>query len=124
MAAAPGPTRAGIRITGQLIDSNQREYVGVMCIGIGYVSDFYHADGKVFGAVYTDSNFLTSGGTVVKVEAPVYLTLEDRSGEGMEIDSVALQQNMQRQMLGVAEKAIADSWRPGGTSHRNTSGRG
>ncbi|RMP80870.1 phage tail tape measure protein [Pseudomonas syringae] len=66
----------------------------------------------------------TSGGTVVKVEAPVYLTLEDRSGEGMEIDSAALQQNMQRQMLGVAEKAIADSWRPGGTSHRNTSGRG
>ncbi|KKY57448.1 phage tail tape measure protein [Pseudomonas ficuserectae] len=66
----------------------------------------------------------TSGGTVVKVEAPVYLTLEDRSGEGMEIDSAALQQNMQRQMLGVAQKAIADSWRPGGTSHRNTSGRG
>ncbi|WP_285427507.1 phage tail tape measure protein [Pseudomonas sp. MEJ108] len=65
-----------------------------------------------------------SGGTVVKVEAPVYLTLEDRSGEGMEIDSAALQQNMQRQMLGVAQKAIADSWRPGGTSHRNTSGRG
>lgn len=53
-----------------------------------------------------------SGGTVVKVEAPVYLTVEDRSGEGMELDSAALQQNMQRQMLGVAQKAIADSWRP------------
>nr|WP_234300505.1 phage tail tape measure protein [Pseudomonas cannabina] len=65
-----------------------------------------------------------SGGTVVKVEAPVYLTVEDRSGEGMELDSAALQQNMQRQMLGVAQKAIADSWRPGGASHRNTNGRG
>ncbi|MBC8877898.1 hypothetical protein [Pseudomonas cerasi] len=47
-----------IRVTGQLIDATQREYVSVMCIGIGHVSDFYHADGKVFGAVYTNSNFL------------------------------------------------------------------
>lgn len=48
-----------IRVTGQLIDSTQREYVSAMCIGVFYVSDFYHADGKVFGAVYTDSSFLT-----------------------------------------------------------------
>lgn len=64
-----------------------------------------------------------SGGTVVQVDAPVYLTVEDRSSEGMELDSAALQQNMQRQMLGVAEKAIADSWRAGGTSYRNSNGR-
>jgi lambda family phage tail tape measure protein len=65
-----------------------------------------------------------SGGTVVKVEAPVYLTVEDRSGDGMELDSAALQQNMQQQMRGVAERAIADSWRPGGASYRNSTGRG
>lgn len=63
------------------------------------------------------------GGTVVQVDAPVYLTVEDRSSEGMELDSAALQQNMQRQMLGVAEKAIADSWRAGGTSYRNSNVR-
>lgn len=66
---------------------------------------------------------VSSGGTVVQVDAPVYLTVEDRSSEGMELDSAALQQNMQRQMLGVAEKAIADSWRAGGTSYRNSNGR-
>lgn len=47
-----------IRVTGQLIDSRQPEYVSCIVIGIGYVSDFYHADGKVYGAVYTEDGFL------------------------------------------------------------------
>lgn len=63
------------------------------------------------------------GGTLVQVDAPMYLTVPDRSSEGLELDSAALQQNMQRQMVATAEKAIADSWRPGGTSHRNSTRR-
>ena len=64
-----------------------------------------------------------SGGTVVQVDAPMYLTVPDRSSEGLELDSGALQQNMQKQMVATAEKAIADSWRPGGTSYRNSTRR-
>ncbi len=54
---------------------------------------------------------------------PVSLVMEDRSNEGMQLDQALLQQNMQKQMQMAAEKAVADSWRPGGVSHRNTSGR-
>lgn len=64
-----------------------------------------------------------SGSTVVQVSVPVAVTLEDRSNDGMELDSAALQQNLQQQMEGVAERAIAVSWRPGGVSHRNSNGR-
>lgn len=65
-----------------------------------------------------------SGSTVVQVNAPVAVTVEDRSSEGMELDSGALQQQMQQQMQTTAERAIAASWRPGGTSYRNSNGRG
>lgn len=41
----------------------------------------------------------------------------------MELDSTALQQNLQQQMQGVAERAIAASWRAGGVSYRNSNGR-
>lgn len=64
-----------------------------------------------------------SGGSVVSVSAPVSMVVEDRSSEGMQLDQTLLQQNMQKQMQMAAEKAVADSWRPGGVSHRNTSGR-
>lgn len=64
-----------------------------------------------------------SGSTIVQVSVPVAVALEDRSSEGMELDPTAFQQNMERQMQGVAERAIASSWRPGGVSHRNTTGR-
>lgn len=64
-----------------------------------------------------------SGGTVVQVNAPVEISVMDQSDEGMELDPQALQQNMQQQMRGVAERAIADSWRPGGVSHRSSTGR-
>lgn len=63
------------------------------------------------------------GSTVLQLSIPVAVTLEDRSGDGMELDSAALQQNMERQMRGVAERAISDSWRAGGLSHRNSNGR-
>ena len=63
------------------------------------------------------------GSTVIQVNAPVALTVEDRSAEGMELDSSALQQNLQQQMQATAERAIAASWRPGGASYRNSNGR-
>lgn len=65
-----------------------------------------------------------AGGTVVQVDAPMYFTVEDRGAEGMHLDSAALQQNLQQQMQLTAERAIAASWRPGGTSYRNSNGRG
>ncbi|MBF2947014.1 phage tail tape measure protein, partial [Pseudomonas aeruginosa] len=64
------------------------------------------------------------GGTALQVNAPVAVTVEDRSSEGMELDQEALQQNMQLQMKAAAERAVADSWRPGGVSYRNSAGRG
>lgn len=39
------------------------------------------------------------------------------------LDRQALQQNMEKQMKAAADRAVADSWRPGGVSHRNTLGR-
>ena len=63
------------------------------------------------------------GSTVVQVNVPVAVTLEDRTSDGMELDSAALQQNLERQMQGVAERAIAVSWRAGGVSYRNSTGR-
>jgi lambda family phage tail tape measure protein len=65
-----------------------------------------------------------AGGTVVQISAPVALTIEDRSAEGMELDTAALEQSMQQGMRSIAERAIADSWRPGGASYRQANGRG
>lgn len=78
------------------------------------------ADGSLGVQVVGGSS---SGGTIVQVDAPMYLTVPDRSSEGLELDSAALQQNMQKQMVATAEKAIAESWRPGGTSYRNSARR-
>ncbi|HFL7941867.1 phage tail tape measure protein [Pseudomonas plecoglossicida] len=63
------------------------------------------------------------GSTIVQVTVPVAIALEDRSSEGMELDTAAFQQNMERQMQGVADRAIAASWRAGGVSYRNSNGR-
>ncbi|VVM54804.1 hypothetical protein PS684_00111 [Pseudomonas fluorescens] len=62
-------------------------------------------------------------GTAISVSAPVTVVTEDRSSEGMQIDQQALSRNLQSQMQAVAEKAVADSWRAGGTSFRNANGR-
>lgn len=47
-----------IRVTGQLLSTKQCESVSAVCFGFGAISDFYHVDGKVFGAVYTDTFLL------------------------------------------------------------------
>ncbi|MCG6541751.1 phage tail tape measure protein [Pseudomonas sp. KSR10] len=65
----------------------------------------------------------SSGGAVVQLNAPIAITMEDRSSEGMELDQEALSRNMQREFQQVAQKVVADSWRPGGISYRQTQGR-
>ncbi|PUA43452.1 phage tail tape measure protein [Pseudomonas protegens] len=83
-----------------------------------------YADG---GYVGLDSGSPASGavsGAAVQVSAPVSLTVQDRSSEGLQLDQQALQQNMQKQMLAAAQKAVDDSWRPGGTSYMKARGRG
>jgi lambda family phage tail tape measure protein len=62
-------------------------------------------------------------GTAISISAPVTVVTEDRSSEGMQIDQQALSKNLQSQMRAVAEKAVADSWYPGGTSFRKANGR-
>lgn len=62
-------------------------------------------------------------GTMISISAPVTVVTEDRGSEGMQIDQQALSKNLQSQMQAVAEKAVADSWRAGGTSFRNANGR-
>lgn len=76
------------------------------------------------GPASTLATTSTSGtsGTMISVSAPVNVAVADRSDEGMELDQTLLQQNMQKQMQLAAEKAVADSWRPGGVSYRNTKG--
>lgn len=68
---------------------------------------------------------LTGGGsgTAISINAPVTVVTQDRSSEGMQIDQQALSKSLQSQMQVVAEKAVADSWRAGGTSFRNVNGR-
>lgn len=67
---------------------------------------------------------LTEGsGTSISINAPVTVVTQDRSSEGMQIDQQALSKSLTSQMQAVAEKAVADSWRAGGTSFRNVNGR-
>ncbi len=63
------------------------------------------------------------GGMSISINAPMSISAPDRSNEGPELDQALLQLNMQKQMQVAAEKAVADSWRPGGVSYRNTQGR-
>lgn len=65
----------------------------------------------------------SQAGASINLSAPVNLVLEDRSNEGLQLDQTLLQQNMQKQMQMAAEKAVAESWRPGGISHRNATRR-
>ncbi|MCU9949858.1 phage tail tape measure protein [Pseudomonas sp. PDM13] len=64
-----------------------------------------------------------AGGVNVTVNAPVTVVTQDRTAQGGELDQQALANNLQNQFKSVAEKVVADSWRPGGTSWRNASGR-
>ncbi|MEZ1420725.1 phage tail tape measure protein [Pseudomonas monteilii] len=63
------------------------------------------------------------GGMSISINAPMSISSPDRSSEGLELDQALLQLNMQKQMQVAADKAVADSWRPGGVSYRNTQGR-
>lgn len=65
----------------------------------------------------------SGSGTTISISTPVTVVTEDRGSEGMQIDQQALSKNLQSQMQAVAEKAVADSWRAGGTSFRNANGR-
>ena len=65
-----------------------------------------------------------ASGASIQVSAAVSVSTQDQGGQGMEIDQTLLQQNMQKQMQAAAEKAVADSWRPGGLSYRNVNRRG
>lgn len=60
------------------------------------------------------------GGSSVQISAPVSISVEDRSSEGLTLDQTALAQNLQIQIKQAADKAVADSWRPGGVSFRQT----
>jgi lambda family phage tail tape measure protein len=60
------------------------------------------------------------GGSTIQINAPVSVVTEDRSSEGMQLDQTALAQNLQTQIKQAAEKAVADSWRPGGVSFRQS----
>lgn len=55
---------------------------------------------------------------------PMEFVMEDRSSDGMALDPQALQKGMEQQMRSIAEKVVADSWRPGGMSFRQSIGRG
>lgn len=65
-----------------------------------------------------------ASGASIQVSAAVSVSTQDQGGQGMELDQALLQQNMQKQMQAAAEKAVADSWRPGGLSYRNVNRRG
>ncbi|RMN95153.1 hypothetical protein ALQ50_02653, partial [Pseudomonas coronafaciens pv. coronafaciens] len=84
-----------IRVTGQLIDPSQPEYVSCLAIGIGYISDFYHAEGKVFGAVYTASAFLARkagpSGVGIEYEEVKRIALKARA----EFDEIVLKKAVQ-----------------------------
>lgn len=43
-------------ITGNLLNIYQREQFAILCVGA--MPDVFHSDGKVFGATYTDGDFL------------------------------------------------------------------
>ncbi|MFL1495151.1 hypothetical protein [Pseudomonas antarctica] len=84
-----------IRVTGQLLSTKQYESVSVVCFGLGVISDFYHADGKVFGAVYTDTFLLVRqagpAGVGMAYEEVRKLVLEVRA----EYDEAVLKKAMQ-----------------------------
>ncbi|MDG9885406.1 phage tail tape measure protein [Pseudomonas sp. GD04058] len=65
-----------------------------------------------------------ASGASIQVSAAVSVSTQDQSGQGMELDQALLQQNMHKQIQAAAEKAVADSWRPGGLSYRNVNRRG
>ncbi|WP_313739977.1 phage tail tape measure C-terminal domain-containing protein [Pseudomonas sp.] len=65
----------------------------------------------------------SGGGTAIQVSTVVNVNAQERSGEGGQLDPQLLQQRMEQQMKTAAERAVAESWRPGGMSYRSSQGR-
>ncbi|MFK3723320.1 phage tail tape measure C-terminal domain-containing protein [Pseudomonas monteilii] len=67
----------------------------------------------------------TGGGAGMAIHVSTTVNVADSGAgdPGKGLDQQALQQNMEKQMKAAADRAVADSWRPGGVSHRNTLGR-
>lgn len=84
-----------ISVTDQLLNASQYKSVSAVCFGLSAISDFYHADGKVFGAVYTDTFLLVRQAGPVGVgmayEEVRKLVLEVRA----EYDETVLKKAMQ-----------------------------
>lgn len=98
----------------ELLTQGGRTYLMTGAEG-GYITPLGRAAGP-------SSNGSASPG-MVQINAPVSVVVPDRSSEGMQLDQDALAANLQSQMKVAAEKAVAESWRPGGTSWRNVNGR-
>lgn len=64
-----------------------------------------------------------AAGMAIHVSTTVNVADSGAGDPGKGLDQQALQQNMEKQMKAAADRAVADSWRPGGVSHRNTLGR-
>lgn len=65
----------------------------------------------------------SGAGTAIQVSTVVNVNTQERSGEGGQLDPQQLQQRMEQQMKTAAERAVAESWRPGGMSYRSSQGR-
>lgn len=61
--------------------------------------------------------------TTLQLSVPISISMEDRSGDGLQLDEAALAKNMHSEIQSVAQKVVADSWRPGGISFRQANGR-
>lgn len=98
----------------ELLTQGGRTYLMTGAEG-GYITPLGRAAGP--------SSSASASPGMVQINAPVSVVVPDRSSEGMQLDQDALAANLQSQMKVAAEKAVAESWRPGGTSWRNVNGR-
>ncbi|MBA1200369.1 phage tail tape measure protein [Pseudomonas capeferrum] len=82
-----------------------------------------YADGGLVTPLSVPSQISAGTGAAIHVSTTVNVGAQAPVGQGMALDQQSLQQNMEKQMKAAADRAVADSWRPGGVSHRNTLGR-
>lgn len=88
--------------------------------------DRLNKKGYASGGYVSPSGSGGGQGAGVEINMPMSIVIQDRSSEGMQLDQQALQQNLQAQqsqMRAIAEDAIARSWRPGGMSFKQQTGR-
>ena len=95
-SSAPG---SFLHITGRLLDTRQPETVSVFGIGFGAFDterSFYHADGHVFGATYTEGHWVMTkkahpAGVGISYEAVKEVVIKARA----EYDEAVLKKAMQ-----------------------------